>query len=189
MRWVWIILVALIVAPVAEVAVMIAVAQQIGLVWVLLLSVATMILGGSVLRAESMRSLQRLRQTMETGQVPGTESSHGGLRMLGGIALLVPGFVTDTLGLLLLLPPVRTAVRALMLRGLVRRMSPEDANRLFGPRRVRAKRGRPQAPQPPAEAGDAHDVIDGEVLEGEIVEPGQASREPGSDDPLRPGAS
>ncbi|MQA27277.1 MAG: FxsA family protein [Micromonosporaceae bacterium] len=187
MRWVWIILLALIVTPVVEVAIMTAVAQQIGVVWVLLLSVATMILGGSVLRAESMRSLQRLRQTMETGQVPGTESSHGGLRMLGGIALLVPGFVTDALGLLLLLPPVRTAVRALMLRGLVRRMSPEDANRLFGPRRVRAKRGRPQTPPRAAEADDTHDVIDGEVLEGEIVEP----REPGTDGPEdapRPGA-
>jgi Protein affecting phage T7 exclusion by the F plasmid len=172
----WIVLLTPLVVVAVEIAVLIAVAQQIGAVWVVLITVATTLLGGYVLRTESLRSLQRLRQTMESGQLPGDESSHGGLRMLGGFALLIPGFVTDLIGLLLLLRPVRSVVRGVLLRGLVRRMSPETANQVFGPRRVRARRGKP--PRPAAEPRTTGDVIDGEVLEGEIVDPPAPPRRP-----------
>ncbi len=149
--------------PVVEIAVLIAVGQLIGIGWALLLTVATSLVGTLVIRREGRRSLQRLREAMDTGQLP-PDASGGALRMAGGIGLLVPGFVTDLVGLLLLVPPTRALLRRWLLRRFTARLSPETANQMFGPRRVRARRG--------TGGGTATDtdLIQGEVLEGEILD-------------------
>ncbi|MGH3713899.1 MAG: FxsA family protein [Micromonosporaceae bacterium] len=175
MRW-RLIVAAVLLIPVAEIAAWIGVAQLVGFGWALLGTLATSVLGFFVVRGESRRAFRRFQQTMESGQVPGTEASNGALRLLGGIALVIPGYVTDLIGLLLLAPPIRSLARDRMLRGFVKRMSPETANRVFGPRRVRVRRGpsRPGTPPgtpPPAGADQpAPEVLEGEILEGDVID-------------------
>lgn len=172
------ILAAVLLIPVAEIAAWIGVVQLIGFGWALLGTLATSALGILVVRREGRRSMQRFRETVESGQLTGNENSNGVLRLTGGIALLLPGYVTDLIGLVLLLPPTRALVRGALLRGFVKRMSPEAANRMFGPRRVRARRGsaRRGAPPAPDTAPGGAEVLEGEVLDGEIVDVTPAER-------------
>ncbi len=166
-------LLGLLLIPVVEIGALVAVGEQIGYGWAVLATLAASALGVLVIRAEGQRSVRRFRQTVESGEVPGREASNGALRMVAGLALAVPGLVTDALGLLLLLPPVRSVIRAMLLRSFIRRVSPEVANQVFGPRRVRARRGRARADQAQrsAPAGDTESKDTPEVLEGEIIDP------------------
>jgi UPF0716 protein FxsA len=68
--------------------------------------------------------LRRARARINGGQAPGRELIDGVLVLCAGALLVVPGFITDCLGILLLLPPVRLAVRGLVLRAMERRVYP-----------------------------------------------------------------
>ncbi|HEX6075876.1 MAG TPA: FxsA family protein [Micromonosporaceae bacterium] len=162
MRW-RLSIAAVLLIPVMEIAVLVAVGQVIGIGWALLATLAGSALGGVVIQREGRRSVHRLREMLETGEAPRAESGNSALRIVAGVALLVPGLVTDLAGLLLLLPPVQALVRLWLLRGLERRMSSDTANQVFGPRRVRVRRDRPAAT-------DTGEVIEGEVVEGEVVD-------------------
>ena len=59
---------------------------------------------------------------MDEGRVPGRELVDGVLILFAGALLLTPGFVTDAVGLLLLLPPIRAAIRLVALRALSKRV-------------------------------------------------------------------
>ncbi|MGH3736846.1 MAG: FxsA family protein [Micromonosporaceae bacterium] len=182
MRW-RLILATVLLLPVAEIAAWIAMVRLIGFGWAMLGTLALSVLGFFVVRSEGRRSIRRFRDTVESGTVPGTEASSGAVRLAGGIALLIPGYVTDLIGLFLVAPPGRALARRMLVRGLMRWMSPEAANQMFGPRRVRVHRGasRPAAPATgEPDAGHA-EVLDGDVIEGEIidVEPAHRSSEPG----------
>lgn len=154
MRW-RLIVAAVLLIPVVEIAVLVAVGQLIGIGWALLATLALSVLGATVIRREGRRSIRRLQQAAQTGQLP--ESGPGGLRLAGGVALLIPGLVTDLVGLLLLIPQVRGLVRRVLLRAFVTRVSPETAQQMFGPRRVRVRRGRPSP--------ETDNVIEGEIVD------------------------
>jgi UPF0716 protein FxsA len=158
MRW-RLIIVAVLLLPVLEIAVLVAVGQVIGIGWALLATLAGSVLGGLVIQREGRRSMRRLREMLETGQAPGTDSGLGALRIVAGFALLIPGLVTDLFGLLLLAPPVRALVRMWLLRGLLRRVPPQAANQAYGPRQVRVRRG------------DSAPAGEGEVIEGDVIDP------------------
>ncbi|MGH3729250.1 MAG: FxsA family protein [Micromonosporaceae bacterium] len=162
MRWRFV-LAAVLLVPLVEIAVFIGVSQATSVGWALLATLATTVPGVVVLRREGRRSLQRFREAMDSGKMPGNESSNGALRMAGGIALVIPGFVTDLVGLLLLLPPTRALLRGMLFRGFVRRVSPETANQMFGPRQVRVRRGKP-------DITDTRPASDGDVIEGEVID-------------------
>jgi UPF0716 protein FxsA len=87
--------------------------------------------------------------------------SDGLLGLLGGVLLVVPGFLTDLVGLALLVPPVRRGARSGVRRLAERRVPSALAGDLFGPRRVRV-RVRRGPPPPPDDAGAP--------IEGEIVD-------------------
>ncbi len=97
------------VLPLAEIAVFIAVGSQIGVGWTLALIVATTILGVATVRRQSLANLRSAQAQARTGAMPGREIVHGALIAFAGLLLILPGFITDTLGLLLLLPPLREA--------------------------------------------------------------------------------
>ncbi len=140
--------------PVLEIAVLIAVGQVIGIGWALLTTLTATVVGGVVVQREGRRSMRRLREMLETGQASETDSGTAALRIVAGLALLIPGLLTDLVGLLLLIPPVRALARAWLLRGLLQRVSRQPD----GPRQVKIRRG---GPVPPGE---------GEVIEGEVVD-------------------
>lgn len=98
--------------PLIEIALFIQVGGLIGL-WPTLLGVILTAVAGSLLvRAQGLDALARLRQALERGQDPGAPLAHGALILAAGMLLITPGFFTDALGFLLLVPAFRAAVIA-----------------------------------------------------------------------------
>ena len=93
--------------PLAEIAVFVIVGSYIGVLATIGLVIATTIAGAVLLRIQGFGIVARIRAAMEAGTPPGRELVHGLMIMAAGVLLLAPGFITDTLGLLLFLPPVR----------------------------------------------------------------------------------
>jgi UPF0716 protein FxsA len=144
---------------VLEVVLLVLVAHQIGVLPTVLLVLATALLGGWRLRQEGSRAWRALREASAAGRPIGAEVSDGLVGLASALLLVVPGFVTDAVGLALLVPPVRRGARGGVRRLTERRVSPAVAGDLFGPRqvRVRVRRG---APDPETDA----------PIEGEIVD-------------------
>jgi UPF0716 protein FxsA len=111
-----------IVVPIAELAVLIQVGQEIGVAWTVAILVADAILGSILMRAQGRAAWRRFNEALQAGRVPAREVLDGGLVMFGGLLLLTPGFITDLLGLLLLIPPTRALVRAVFAKRLTQRM-------------------------------------------------------------------
>jgi UPF0716 protein FxsA len=103
----WLLL-AVLALPLMELAVFIAVAASIGFGWALILVLATSLAGGMVLRHAGGNHIARVRVAMAEGSFSSLQADGtGGLILLAGFLLLVPGFITDVAGLLLLLAPLR----------------------------------------------------------------------------------
>ena len=118
---------AVLVLPVMELAVFIVVALQLGLLAAFALTLATSLLGIAVLKSAGRGRFAYVRVAVMEGSMGETEISGPGLfRVLAGILLVLPGFLTDTLGLLVLLPPVRHALRAALGRVIRTRTQPHD---------------------------------------------------------------
>ena len=112
-----------IVVPIAELAVLIQVGQEIGVWWTIAILIADAIVGSILMRAQGRAAWRRFNEAMYAGRVPAREVLDGALVMFGGLLMLTPGFITDILGFLLLIPPTRAAVRAVLVRRLAQRMT------------------------------------------------------------------
>jgi UPF0716 protein FxsA len=161
----------LLLLAVAEIAAFVAVVHAIGAGWALLIIIATSVLGLALLRREGIRGWRRFRAAAESGRPPGPQVSNSLVGLLGALLLALPGFITAAAGLLLVLPPVRTLARLGVERATAQRIPSAAAGDLFGPRRVRVRRG---DPIPEDRADDVPvttpaPAIEGEVVEGEIV--------------------
>ncbi|WP_299399651.1 FxsA family protein [Pelagibius sp.] len=97
--------------PLLEIAVFIEVGSALGVWPTIAATVATAIAGSLLLRAQGLATLLRARVQMDQGQLPAREMFEGICLVLAGALLLVPGFVTDALGLLLFVPPFRELLR------------------------------------------------------------------------------
>ncbi|MEU5566262.1 FxsA family protein [Micromonospora musae] len=162
---------ALLGAVAVELAVFVLVGRAVGFGVAVLLVFAVSLLGLVLLRREGMRAWRGFRAAAQAGQPPGRQVTDGLVGLLGSLLLAVPGLVTGVAGLLLLVPPVRALARAGVQRGAERRVSSMVAGDLFGPRRVRVRRGAPQPEPPPGPAAEQPVVVDeGRAIEGEIVE-------------------
>jgi UPF0716 protein FxsA len=109
------ILVVLLVAGVVEIGVLVALGQAIGVLPTLGLLVAAAVLGTWLLRREGRRTLREFREAARLRRSPDREISDGVLIAAAGILIILPGFVSDVAGLLLLLPPVRAVLRQMWL--------------------------------------------------------------------------
>lgn len=98
------------VVPVVEIYFLIQVGSMIGAGWTILLVILTAIIGVNLLRQQGMQTLMKANQSMARGQVPAMEMMEGFLLAIGGVCLLTPGFFTDALGFLCLLPLSRKAI-------------------------------------------------------------------------------
>ncbi|HAE01227.1 MAG TPA: exclusion suppressor FxsA [Rhodospirillaceae bacterium] len=106
--------------PIAEIAVFIVVGDQIGLGWTLASIFATAIIGTALVRHQGLQTLARVRASMDRKELPVQDMISGVCILVAGILLVTPGFVTDTIGFLLLIPPFRLALGASVLTGLMR---------------------------------------------------------------------
>lgn len=106
--------------PFAELAVIITVATQIGVLETIGLLILVSVVGAWLCKREGVGVLGRIRDSLDRGDLPHREVVDGALILLAGALLITPGFLSDCLGLLLLLPPTRAIARGLVLRMLGR---------------------------------------------------------------------
>ena len=111
-----------IVVPIAELALLIQVGQAIGVWWTIALLIADSILGSLLMRSQGRAAWRRFNVALQSGRPPAREVLDGVLVIFGGALLLTPGFISDILGLLLLLPPTRAVVRRILVRRFADRM-------------------------------------------------------------------
>lgn len=109
------------VVPFVELFVLIQVGQAIGALPTIAILVVISIAGAWLVKREGLGLLRRAQSEVRAGRVPGRELVDGVLVLVAGALLLSPGFVTDIVGTLLLLPPVRSAVRTVASAQLARR--------------------------------------------------------------------
>ena len=95
------------IVPVVEIFLLIEIGSEIGAIWTILLIVGTAMLGATLVRHQGLTTLQRLNDAMRRGQVPAIEMFEGIALLVAGALLLTPGFFTDAIGFLLLVPPLR----------------------------------------------------------------------------------
>ena len=119
------------VVPIAELAVILFIGQQIGPWWTIALLIADSIFGSWLARREGIGAWRRFRTALDSGRVPTREIADGALILLAAALMLTPGFLTDIVGIVLLLPPTRAVVRRSVLAYVARRTARRAAAR-FG---------------------------------------------------------
>ena len=139
----------ILVVPIVEILFMIKVAGYIGGLATVLLILGTCVIGATIVRRIGARAWAELQQSAATGRLP-RDIVDKVIVLLGGVLLLVPGFITDVIGIVLLIPFTRRWTRRLVGSYVGRRV------------RVVRTPGRAR----PAAYGD----VDGDVIEGEVVE-------------------
>ncbi|MGW4764187.1 FxsA family membrane protein [Streptomyces pseudogriseolus] len=134
---------------------------------VFLILLAGIVLGSYVIKRAGRRAFRNLTETVQQQQAGGTvtpgartDSEGNGLTMLGGLLIVLPGLISDALGLLLLVPPVQKAVSRYAERTFERKLREAAAQSPLGDAFAQARMRRP----------------DGKVVQGEVVrdEPGSA---------------
>ncbi len=156
-RWSLLLVLALLVVPLLEVAAIVAVGNVIGGWPTFFLLLAESALGAWLVRREGSRSWQALSSALRTGQMPSRELADAALVLVGGVLLLTPGFLTDIVGFGFILPLTRPAAR--------RSLEAVVARRLIGGFRGQPGPTRPTAPgHRPAADPPEDDVIEGEIL-------------------------
>ena len=112
----WALALLFLIVPLAELYVILKVGDAIGIWWTLLLLVADSLLGSWLLRSQGRAVWRRFNEILAQGRVPHREVIDGVLMIFGGAFLITPGFLTDIVGLVLLLPPTRAVVRRMLAR-------------------------------------------------------------------------
>lgn len=153
-----------IVVPIAELAVIIQVGQVIGVGWTILALVAVSLAGAALVKREGLRAWQRVREALARGRMPAAEVTDGALVLFAGALMLTPGFLTDALGLLLVIPLTRSGINRLV-RGRVR-------TAVGSPHARTSNRESPTGHAGDGGRGQGHDdVVDVEVVDVERDRP------------------
>jgi UPF0716 protein FxsA len=121
------VLLILLAATVVELTVLIAVGHAIGVLATIALLILASLVGAALLRREGARTLSAFVEALRTRRPPHQELLDGMLIATAGVLIVLPGFVSDILGLLLLLPPIRAVVRRRILRSASLRTPPPYA--------------------------------------------------------------
>ena len=102
----------LLAVPIAELFVIVQVADAVGFFETLVLLIGISIGGAYLLKQQGLATWVRFQDALARGEIPAREVTDGALILVGGALLLTPGFLTDAVGLVLLLPPTRAAIKA-----------------------------------------------------------------------------
>lgn len=173
------VLLALIGIPILELAVALQIGGRIGAWPTVALILLTALLGMALVRAQGFAVAGRVRSQLEQGAFPALPLFDGACLLLAGMLLIVPGFVTDLAGFLLLIPPLRRMLAVRLIRHLEAREAPTTHTAGKGPR----------ADSPPSNRDPSGPVIEGDWREidpetappqgGRAVDP--PAREPDED--------
>lgn len=110
----------LILIPTFEIGVFLLAGNTIGFWPTISLIILTGILGAYLAKKQGMEAIRRAQLDMNYGQVPGEAILDGICILIGGIFLLTPGFISDTIGFLLLIPKTRTLLKIPLIKGMRR---------------------------------------------------------------------
>jgi UPF0716 protein FxsA len=109
--------------PLAELYVIFKVGDAIGILPTLAILVVDSLIGSVLLKSQGRAVWKRFNETMRGGKIPHQEIVDGVLVIFGGAFLITPGFLTDIVGLTLLIPPTRSVIRRFLVRRLGRRVA------------------------------------------------------------------
>ena len=152
-----------IVVGVVEIAVMIQVSQWIGVLNAVGLLLLVSLAGAWLVKRQGLGVMARIREQRMAGRLPAAEVFDGALILVAGVLLVIPGFVTDVLGLLLLFPPIRSVVRRIVSRRVMREVEmvrskqwtrSDPRPREYVPPEAPRRPPRPPTPLPPASPPD-----------------------------------
>jgi len=102
--------------PIGEIYVLLQVGSLIGVLPTVAMIVLTAVIGAALIRIQGLSTLARVRQSLDRGQLPAMELLEAACLLVAGALLLTPGFITDSLGFLLLVPMLRKAMLGSILR-------------------------------------------------------------------------
>lgn len=160
-RFSWLLFLLLVVAPILEIAVIVLVGRSIGGWRTFGLLVLSSVIGAWLVKREWKVAWRALRSALETGRMPARELSDAALVLIGGTMMLAPGFISDVIGLFLILPFTRSLSRPLLQAAVARRLL---ANATFvGPDATRADWD--SASQVPRRSDAADEIIEGEIVD------------------------
>ncbi|MDX1511883.1 MAG: FxsA family protein [Nitriliruptorales bacterium] len=143
--------------PLIEVAVIVRVGAVLGFGWTITLLLADSMLGAWLVQREGRRAWHQFREALADARWPALEVAEGALVLIGGALLVTPGFVTDGVGLLFVLPPTRRALASFLEGRVVPMPLRAVGNRAF----------------PGRSAGDVMEVEVISVEREEVREPGE----------------
>ncbi len=132
--------------PIAEIYVIVQVGQAIGILPTLAILLLDGFVGAALARSQGQTAWARFNRALSEGRVPARETFDGAMIILGGALLLAPGFITDVVGFLLLIPPTRALLRGGVARLALRRVA--FAWTIAGPPRRPGARRSAQRPDP-----------------------------------------
>ena len=93
--------------PLLELFIMIQIGTEIGAIWTIFVIVFTGVFGALLLRQQGFSSMMRVRESMNRGEIPALPLFEGFIILIAGILLIIPGFITDAIGLFFLITPIR----------------------------------------------------------------------------------
>lgn len=163
----WLLALLFIGVPLVELIVIVRVGQTIGVGWTILLLIADSIVGAWLLKREGGRALTALGAAFSSGRMPAREIADGMLILVGGVLMLTPGFLSDVLGFLCILPMTRPLARGLLTRFVAARLVVVPGGAFPGgpfagrPVPGSGEPGNGSRPRP----GGHGDVVQGEVVE------------------------
>ena len=106
----------LVLVPLAEVWVIVQVGSSLGIVTTVALLVGVSVMGTALAKYEGVRVFRSFMSAIDKGEMPSRDIVAGACLLVSGVLFLIPGFVTDVLGIVLLLPPVRAGLAHFILR-------------------------------------------------------------------------
>jgi UPF0716 protein FxsA len=110
-----------IVMPLIELYVAIQVGSQIGALNTIGLLIALSVIGAWLVKRQGLGLARRVQQQVRAGHAPTKELVDGALLLVAGVLMFAPGFVSDAIGILLLIPPIRALVRNMVMRRIGRK--------------------------------------------------------------------
>lgn len=104
------------IVPIIELALLLTIGAQIGIWATLGIIIATALLGASLAQQEGLKTWWRFQEKLSSGAFPNEELLDGLMILVAGAVLLTPGFLTDAIGFILLIPGSRRAVKGWLRR-------------------------------------------------------------------------
>lgn len=175
----FLLLIAFIAVPIIEIAVFIEVGGWIGLWPTIGVVILTAVIGTGLLRQQGISVLFRIQENLQANKLPVRELFDGVCLVIAGAFLLTPGFVTDSLGFALFVPPIRQSIAGWLGQKIVAR-----ADVRFHPGQGGPQTGSRQGPNTAPHQPGGADIIDGEyedVTEEEKKEPAPPDRQVGNE--------